>query len=85
MVWGIIFRDEEITLVKVEGKLNVDNYIKILEENLIEFEDIDEMIFQQDLVPCHRANKTLQYPAEREIEVLNWVANSSDMNLIKNV
>jgi transposase len=82
---GVISRDGERTLVEVEGKLNADNYINILKENLIDFEDIGEMIFQQDLAPCHRANKTLQYLADREIEVQNWVANSPDMNPIKNV
>jgi hypothetical protein len=67
MAWGVISRDGERTLVEVEveGKLNANNYIKILEENLIEFEDINKMIFQQDLAPCHRAKKTLQYLANR--------------------
>ncbi len=70
IVCGVISRDRERTLVEIEGKLNTDNYIKLFKENLIEFEDIDEMIFQQDLAPCHRANKILQYLADREIEVL---------------
>jgi transposase len=82
---GVISRDGERTLIEVEGKLNADNYNKIIEKNLIEFEDIDEMIFQQDLAPCHRANKILQYLADWEIEFLNWVPNSPDMNSIENV
>ncbi len=72
-------------MVEVEGKLNSDNYIKIFEENLIEIEEIGEMIFQQDLSPCQRANKTLKYLADLEIKVLNWVANSPDMNPIEKV
>ncbi len=85
MVWRILSRDGERTLVEVEGKLNAENYIKTLKENLIEFEDIDEMIFQQDLASCHRYKKTLQYLSDREIEVLNWVVNSPDMKPIDNV
>jgi hypothetical protein len=72
MVWRVISSDGERTLVKVEGKLYAGYYIKILKENLIEFEGIEEMmIFQQDLASCHRANKKLQYFADREIGVLN--------------
>jgi hypothetical protein len=41
--------------------------ISIPEENLIEFEDIDEIIFEKNLAPCYGANKTLQYLADREI------------------
>jgi hypothetical protein len=68
---GVISRGAEKTLVEALGNLNAENYIKILEENFIEFEDIDEMIFQKDMAPCDRANKTLQYLTDREIEVLN--------------
>ncbi len=73
-------RDEQTTLVEVLGTLNADNYIKIFEENLIKFEEIGEMIFQQDLAPCRRTNKTLQYLAYQETEVLNWMAISLDIN-----
>ncbi len=40
MVLRVISRDGWITLVEVEGKLNADNYIKIFEENLIEFKTL---------------------------------------------
>jgi hypothetical protein len=35
MVWGVISREGERTLIEIDGKLNADNYVKILEENLI--------------------------------------------------
>jgi hypothetical protein len=34
MVWWVISRNGERTLVEVEGNLNADNYIKTLQENL---------------------------------------------------
>ncbi len=58
MVWGIISRDGERHLVQVDGKLNANFYIKILDDNLLDFDEVDQMIFMQDLAPYHRAVKT---------------------------
>jgi hypothetical protein len=45
MVWGMISRDGERRLVMVEGTINADTYIKILDENLLEFDRVDNIIF----------------------------------------
>ncbi len=59
MVWGMISRDGARNLVLVKQKMNSEGYIKILEENLLEYEGLEDMIFMQDLAPSHRATKTL--------------------------
>jgi hypothetical protein len=35
--------------------LNANDYINILDENLLEFDGVQDMIFIQDLALCHRA------------------------------
>ncbi len=82
MVWGMISHYGQGNLVLVDHKINADVYINILEENLLEFEGLEVIIFQQDLAPAHRATKTTEWLNDLDIEVLTWIGNSSNMNPI---
>ena len=42
-------------------------------------------IFMQDNAPCHKVKKVTNYLQENEIRVMNWPAQSPDLNPIKNV
>ena len=44
MVWSMISRDGERRLVMVEGTINADTYINILDENLLDFDGLDDII-----------------------------------------
>ena len=45
----------------------------------------DEFTFQHDLAPAHNAKSSKTWFITYEIQVLSWLANSSDLNLIKNL
>ncbi len=67
MVWGMISRNGQRNLVLVDHKINADAYIDILEENLLGLEGLEDMIFQQDLAPAHRATKTTEWLNDQDI------------------
>ncbi len=48
------------------------------------FKDAD-FIFQQDLAPAHTAKSTKSWLNDHGVGVLDWPANSPDLNLIENL
>ncbi len=44
-----------------------------------------EFIFQQDLAPAHTAKSTKTWLNDQGVGVLDWPANSPDLNLIENI
>jgi hypothetical protein len=42
----------------IDETLNANNYINTLDQNMREFDQVEDMIFMQNLAPCHRAVKT---------------------------
>ncbi len=48
------------------------------------FEDAD-FIFQQDLAPAHTAKSTKSWFNDHGVGVLDWPANSPDLNPIENL
>ncbi len=48
------------------------------------FKDAD-FIFQQDLAPAHTAKSTKRWLNDHGVGVLDWPANSSDLNPIENL
>ncbi len=48
------------------------------------FKDTD-FIFQQDLAPAHTAKSTKSWLNDHGVGVLDWPANSPDLNPIENI
>ncbi len=48
------------------------------------FKDAD-FIFQQDLAPAHTAKSTKSWLNDHGVSVLDWPANSPDLNPIENI
>ncbi len=48
------------------------------------FKDAD-LIFQQDLAPAHTAKSTKSWLNDHGVGVLDWPANSPDLNPIENL
>jgi len=88
MVWGCFCNNKIGPLVLIEGTLNSDRYIELLEEHLIPFLNnlgAANHIFQDDNAPCHASKKTKTWKNDNEIEFLPWPAQSPDLNPIENL
>jgi transposase len=85
MAWAAISESGERKITFTEGTIKADNYIEILNENLLDMEAIENCLFMHDLAPAHRAKKTSRWFDEYDIELFTWVAHSPDLNPIENV
>jgi transposase len=72
----------------IKSTLNAEGYIAILERELQAFiKDYRlrrHLIFQQDNAPCHKAKICQNWFQNENMQVLNWPANSPDLNPIEN-
>lgn len=89
MIWGCICFEGVGTLTDVEGNINSQKYIDILEDNLWpviarHFPD-NNYVFQDDNAPVHRSRLTSAYINENNIITTEWPAQSPDINIIENL
>ena len=90
MVWGCMTAHGVGNLVKIEGTMDSKLYCQILEEDLlesIEYHGLEsqDIIFQHDNDLKCSARVTKQWLQDAEIEVLNWLPQSPDLNLIEHL
>ena len=88
MVWGCFCNNKIGPLVLIEGTLNSDKYIELLEKNLLPYLEnlnIENPIFQDDNATCHASNKTKKWKEDNLYEILPWPAQSPDLNPIENL
>ncbi|KAL0193782.1 hypothetical protein M9458_012078 [Cirrhinus mrigala] len=73
----------------LRSKVNAAVYQDVLEHCMLPAADQlygdADFIFQQDLAPAHSAKATSTWFKEHAIPVLNWPANSPDLNPIENL
>ncbi len=71
------------------SKVNTAVYQEVLEHFMLPAADQlygdADFIFQQDLAPAHSAKATSTWFKDHGIPVLNWPANSPDLNPIENL
>lgn len=87
MVWGAISLRGATTLCPINGYINSESYAKILASFLINQMNVlypDGFIFQQDNASPHTSFESAVFFAENNIDVMNWPANSPDLNPIEN-
>ncbi|CAB4416961.1 unnamed protein product [Rhizophagus irregularis] len=97
IVWGcfaggikgsLVFCDEN---KERNEKINSNTYVRILNKHLHPFyHTVCELIrraatFQQDNAPIHTVKITKDWLKKNKITIIDWPANFSDLNLIKNI
>jgi len=85
MVWGCLTAQGVGNLCRIDGGLDAELYCRILDEDLkgtLDWYHLDskEMIFQHDNDPKHTAKRTKQWFEDNHIRVLDWPAQSPDLN-----
>ena len=86
MIWGGFSASGLNTVVRIQGKLNAQAYIELLNEHLLPLELPDNGVqFQQDNALPHRSSQTIEWLAENGIDVMPWPPQSPDLNPIENV
>jgi hypothetical protein len=88
MVWGCMEWNEVGHLAEVEGRMDADQYVSILEDHMLpslEESGIpeDEVIFQQDNDPKHTSKKAKKWVEDHNITLLDWPAQSPDLSPIE--
>lgn len=89
LVWGCFAWSGVGNLVPINGIMTADVYIDIinenLEESLLKVGLENDFIFQQDNDPKHTARKSLAFFRSSRIKLLDWPAQSPDLNPIENL
>ncbi len=89
MVWGAMSSAGVGPLCFLRSKVNTAVYQEVLEHFMLPAADQlygdADFIFQQDLAPAHSAKASSTWFKDHGIPVLNWPANSPDLNPIENL
>lgn len=90
MVWGCFTWWHTWPLVKIEGIMKKEDYLHILKSNLPDFVDMsaypeEEVVFQQDGDPKHTSKIVIKWLSEQKFQLLEWPAQSPDLNPIENL
>jgi transposase len=91
MVWAFLSATGKGPLVFVDGTINAEKYIAILQQHLIPFLEemplstLSRVIFQQDNARPHSARATTSFLQQQCVRTTLWPALSPDLNPIENV
>ncbi len=89
MIWAAMSSAGVGPLCFLKSTVNAAIYQEILEHFMLPSADKlygdADFIFQQDLAPAHTAKGTESWFNDHGVTVLDWPANSTDLNLIENL
>ncbi len=89
MIWAAMSSAGVGPLCFLKSTVNAAIYLEILEHFMLPSADKlygdADFIFQQDLAPAHTAKGTKSWFNDHGVTVLDWPANSPDLNPIENL
>ena len=88
MVFGMISAAGPGPLVRLHGRINEAVYKEMLRQHVLptlRSAANQPTIFMQDNAPCHTAKSIKTFFTEEILTVMDWPAQSPDMNPIENV
>ena len=87
MVFGMISAAGTEPLVRLHTKIDATVYNEILKKHIPNLRTVinQQAVFMQDNAPCHTAKSVKTFLSEENVIVMEWPAQSPDMNPIENV
>ncbi len=89
MIWGAVTSAGVGPLCFIKSKVNAAVYQEILEHFMLPSADKlygdADFLFQQDLAPAHTVKGTKSWFNDHDVTMLDWPANSPDLNPIWNL
>jgi transposase len=86
-VWAMIGIGIKCLVFLPEGNLTAELYIRhVLSRHVAPLLQNTDVIFMQDGAPAHRASRTMDYLARKNVRVIdNWPPRSPDLNPVENL
>lgn len=90
MFWGAVSEVEYGPIVPLEGTMNAESYIRLLETLIhpylwdVFIRTGRRLVLMQDNAPCHTAKRVQKRIEELGIPTFKWPASSPDLNPIEN-
>jgi transposase len=90
MFWGSMLWEGPGYGTKINGRMDADLYIGILEDELQQGlqhygKDIEDVVFQQDNDPKHKSKKATNWLNDSGLEIMVWPPQSADLNPIEHL